>query len=253
MIHLPALPGAPLNVLKPKEIIEKALREASIYQKFGIAELMIENMHDVPYSKNHVTPEVLAVMTLVGYELKKRFPIKLGIQVLAGANKEALAAAFTAGLDFIRAEGFVFGHLADEGYMESCAAELLRYRKELGAEHVSVFTDVKKKHSSHAITADVSLYETAKAAEFFLSDGIIVTGISTGNEPSPMDVKLVKGKVKIPVLVGSGITPENISDFFDAADGFIVGSALKKERKWYHEPDEAAIEKMVNTFARLKD
>ena len=54
-------------------------------------------------------------------------------------------------------------------------------RKNLKKDFPS-FTDIKKKHSSHAITADVSIAETGHAAEFFLSDGVIVTGVSTGTE-----------------------------------------------------------------------
>ena len=49
-------------------------------------------------------------------------------------------------LDFIRAEGYVFSHVADEGWMDSCAGELLRYRKFINAENVLVLTDIKKKH-----------------------------------------------------------------------------------------------------------
>ena len=63
-----------------------------------------------------------------------------------GANREALAVAKASGADFIRAEGYVFSHVADEGWMDSCAGELLRYRKTIGAEEVMVWTDVKKKH-----------------------------------------------------------------------------------------------------------
>ena len=64
-----------------------------------------------------------------------------------GSNKEALAVAQTSGADFIRAEGYVFSHVADEGWMDSCAGELLRYRKFINAENVLVLTDIKKKHS----------------------------------------------------------------------------------------------------------
>lgn len=39
--------------------------------------------------------------------------------------------------------------------------------------------------SSHAVTADVSLAETARAAELFMSDGIIVTGTATGEPAEP--------------------------------------------------------------------
>lgn len=51
-----------------------------------------------------------------------------------------------AGLDFIRAEGFVFSHVADEGLLDACAGDLLRYRKNIGADRVLIFTDIKKKH-----------------------------------------------------------------------------------------------------------
>lgn len=36
--------------------------------------------------------------------------------------------------------------------------------------------------SSHALTSDVSIEETARAAEFFLSDGLVITGAATGVE-----------------------------------------------------------------------
>ena len=45
----------------------------------------------------------------------KKLGLYCGIQILAAGNKEALAVAKAAELDFIRAEGFVFAHVADEG------------------------------------------------------------------------------------------------------------------------------------------
>lgn len=50
------------------------------------------------------------------------------------------------GLDFIRVEGFVFSHVADEGIINACAGNLLRYRKLIGAENIQIFADIKKKH-----------------------------------------------------------------------------------------------------------
>lgn len=37
--------------------------------------------------------------------------------------------------------------------------------------------------SSHAVTADVSLADTASAASFFLTDAVVLTGSATGREP----------------------------------------------------------------------
>jgi uncharacterized protein len=192
-------------------------------------------------------------MTAVAIEMKQAFQISLGIQVLAGANKEALAVALAAGFDFIRAEGFVFGHLADEGWMNSNAGELLRYRKQIGAEHIKVFTDIKKKHSSHFITNDISISETAIAAEFFLSNGVIVTGSATGEKASVDEVKTVKSTVKIPVIIGSGIDSDNIQEYWQSADAFIVGSSLKKEGNWENEVDKNRVIKLMQKVNQLKE
>ncbi len=246
MIHVSALTGTPRNNLSPEQIIEKALKEALIYQDNGLESVMIENMHDIPYLNSKVGHEISSIMAIIGHEIKHKTNLFCGIQILAGANKEAMAAAYSSGMDFIRAEGFVFGHLADEGYIDASAGELLRYRKQINAENVLVFTDIKKKHSSHAITADLDIVETAKAAEFFLSDGIILTGKSTAEEADIKELKEVKKHLQIPVLIGSGIKDTNISTFFNLADGFIIGSYFKKDGLWQNPPDTERIKKLLD-------
>lgn len=252
MVHVGALPGTPRNLMKMDSIISEALRETLILSLAGVDAVMIENMHDRPYLNRNAGPEIVAAMTAIAVELKKAFKIPIGIQILAGANKEALAVALATGLDFIRAEGFVFGHLADEGLMNSDAGELLRYRKQIGAEHIQIFTDIKKKHSSHAISSDISIEETAKAAEFFLGDGVIVTGNSTGARASLDEVKSVKNSVKIPVIIGSGIDTNNIHEFWDFADAFIVGSSLKKEGTWENEIDRERVNRFMQKINKLR-
>ena len=68
----------------------------------------------------------------------------------------------------------------------------LHYRRQIDAEHISILCDIKKKHSAHTITSDVSITEMAKAAEFFRSDGVIITGSSTGQEASPAELEHVR-------------------------------------------------------------
>ncbi len=235
MIHIGALPGTPQYAGSVNRIIDTAVKEAALYIRAGIDALAIENMHDVPYLKKEVGHEVSSLMGVIGYEIKKLNKVPCGIQILSSANKAALAVAKSAGLDFIRAEGFVFGHVADEGYVDACAGDLLRYRKNMDADHIAIFTDIKKKHSSHAITADVDIVETAKAAEFFLSDGLVVTGSATGVVADLEEIKAIKNKCKIPVLVGSGITFENIEKYIPVCDAMIVGSYFKKGGYWANE------------------
>lgn len=248
-IHLEALPGTPGNRYGVATIAERALAEALIYESAGFHGLAIENTHDRPYLKGSVGPEIGAAMAVVGAEIRRATKLPLGIQVLAGANSWAIAVAHACGADFVRVEGFVFAHIADEGMIESSAGTLLRYRKAIGADRVRIFADIKKKHSAHAITADVDIIETAKAAEFFQADGVIVSGISTGHAADPKEVRDVSRAVKIPTLIGSGITPENIHDY--AADAFIVGSSVKRDGVWSSPLDEGRVHLLVNAWRQL--
>ena len=252
MIHVPALPGTPKSNLSPAQIVDKVLTEARTYQQAGIDALAIENMHDVPYLNRQVGPEITAMMTLLGKAVKQETNLPVGIQILAGANREALAAAHAAGLDFIRAEGFVFAHVADEGNMQSDAGDLLRYRKAIGAEEVQIFTDIKKKHSAHALTSDVDIVETAKAAEFFLSDGLIVTGAATGETASLKELEAVKTAVGLPVLVGSGVNLDNVGDYLSLCDGLIIGSWFKQDGHWTQPPDQDRVFRFMEKVHRLR-
>ncbi|PYQ42336.1 MAG: hypothetical protein DMF77_13095, partial [Acidobacteria bacterium] len=72
---------------------------------------------------------MVAAMTVVATAVRREVPaLPLGIQVLAGANHESVAVAHASGARFVRVEGFVFAHVADEGLMQSDAGTLLRYR-----------------------------------------------------------------------------------------------------------------------------
>ena len=251
MIHVGALPGTPGNRAPLSVIIAQACREALLYSGAGIHGLMIENMHDTPYLKGGVGPEITAAMTAVGRAIKQTVRIPVGIQILAGANRESTAVAMASGLDFVRAEGFAYAHVADEGILDSCAANLLRYRKEIGAQSVRVWADVKKKHSSHAITADVGIGATAHAVEFMRGDAVIVTGGFTGEAASLQDLEEVKKSTSLPVLLGSGVTPENLGEFFVWADGFIVGSSLKQQGDWRRPPDTSKVRAFMAQYRRL--
>ncbi len=247
VVHLQALPGTPNSKLDITAIKSNAVEEARIYKEAGFHGLLIENTHDRPYLKTNVGPEIVAAMSVIAAEVRQSVALPLGIQVLAGANQSALAVALACDASFVRVEGFVFAHVADEGLIEASAGALLRYRRAIGGNHIRVFADVKKKHSAHAITADVDIAETAKAAEFFMVDGVIVSGMATGAPANPNEVAAVAEAVSIPTLVGSGITVENIG-MFSQADALIVGSSIKKGGLWSNPIDLERTRVLVRTF-----
>ncbi|KAF5284668.1 hypothetical protein FQA39_LY16950 [Lamprigera yunnana] len=250
MVHASAFPGTPFYGGFVQKIVDKACKETEIYLNNGVNGIMVENMHDVPYIQSkHFGPEVIATMTRICTEVRRIVPenIPCGIQILTGGNKEALAVAKTCNFNFIRSEGFVFSHIGDEGYIESDAGLLLRYRHNIDADDVLIFTDIKKKHSSHAITNDVSLIETAQAAEFFHSNGVVLTGTSTGKPADVHELLLLKKSCNLPVIVGSGVTSNNLNDYI-SADALIIGSHFKDDGSWSKNVNSQRVELFMKMF-----
>jgi membrane complex biogenesis BtpA family protein len=249
MIHVGALPGTPASRHTVAELEAQAVAEARIYKDGGIHAIAIENMHDVPYLRGGVGPEITAAMTIIARAVKAESGLPCGIQILAGANHEAVAVAHAASLDFVRVEGYAFAHVADEGIIQSSAASLLRYRRAIGGEGVQVWADVKKKHSSHAITADVTIGETAAAVEFMRADAVIISGSATGEETSDADLSSVARLCRLPCYVGSGITADNLARYFALANGFIVGTYFKKDGRWTDTVDPRRVERLMSAHS----
>jgi membrane complex biogenesis BtpA family protein len=254
MVHVQALPGTPRSRLGVGAIAERASDEAALLVKAGFDALIIENMHDAPYVAGAQGPEIVAAMTRVGLAVRSAAAdAPLGVQLLACGNKEALAVALAVGASFVRVENFVFAHVADEGLLPTAeAGQLLRYRRAIGAEHIKVFADVKKKHASHAITADVDIGDAAQAAEFFGADGIIVTGAATGRPVDAEELAMARGATELPLLVGSGVTPDNAGDLLQYADGLIVGSWCKRAGVWSNAPDAARCRRLAQAVRRAR-
>jgi len=247
MVHVGALPGAPMHDTPIDRLAAQAAQEALALVEAGVDAVMIENMHDRPYVWGDHGPEVAACMTRVGLEVRRAIGDRpLGVQVLAGGHREGLAVALAIGAGFVRVENFVFAQVADEGLTpRAIAGELLRYRRAIGAEHVKVLADIKKKHASHALTGDLSLPEAVHGAGFFGADGVIVTGSRTGSAALLTDVEAARRASHVPVLVGSGVTPENVAGMLAHADGVIVGSWLKAGGDWTRPVDPERAARMV--------
>ncbi|MCH8806908.1 MAG: BtpA family membrane complex biogenesis protein [Planctomycetes bacterium] len=277
MIHVGALPGTPRHGESLAAITDRAVEEAGVFVKHGLDGIILENMHDVPYLCGQVGPEIVAAMTAVGLAVREkilasasshrpaiaarsatkdsgtRTSIPLGVQILAAANRAALAVAHVIGADFVRVENFTYAHIADEGLMPTAeAGPLLRYRRQIGAQRVKVVADVKKKHSSHAITSDVSLAEAARTTEFCGADGVVVTGVATGEPTRPEDAATVRESVSVPVWIGSGLTPENLPALWPHADVFVVGSYLKVDGLWSNALDAERVERFLEAARRLR-
>src|SRR4051812_26512178 len=250
MIAVLPLPGSPRYAGDDDLIVAQALSDLGLYTIAAVDAIVLENSHDLPYIKPPLPEKAVALMKRLAREIRSRFAGPVGIQILEAANETALEIAHEADLDFIRVEGYVFAHLGGAGIIEGCAGKLLRQRKELGCEHIKVFADVKKKHCSHALTADLGIADEIKQAQFFLTDGVIVTGARTTEPPSIIELRQARKAAKVPVVIGSGMTPENIKLYYPRADGFIVGSTFRKNGDFLGVLDPKRLAAFMHVFRK---
>ena len=102
---------------------------------------------------------------------------------------------------------------------------------------------------SHTVTSDMDISETAKAAEFFCSDGVIITGKETGMAADIGDIDQVGATVGLPVIVGSGVTDENVKSYASRVDAMIIGSHFKEDGRWYNDVHMQRVKQFMRKWA----
>lgn len=247
MIHCQPLPGAPrYRGAAPETIYDAAMRDAEALIEGGMHGLLVENHGDVPFSKpDDIGPETSAFMSVITDRIGRATGMPIGINVLANAPIPAFAIAMAGGAKFIRVNQWANAYVANEGFMEGRAAEAMRYRSLLRAEHIKVFADSHVKHGAHAITADRSIEELTRDLAFFDADAIIATGQRTGNSASVEEIETVGAATHLPLLVGSGVTKDNIVEILKRTNGVIVASSLKEGGVWWNPVEPARVKAFV--------
>ncbi len=228
VLHLLPLPTSPRWQGDLQAVIDRAEQEATALASGGVHGIIVENFFDAPFTKGSVDPAVVSAMGLVVQRLQTLVTVPIGLNVLRNDARSAMAIATCTGAAFIRVNVLTGVMATDQGLIEGCAHDLLRYRKELGSP-VKILADVLVKHarplgSPNLITA---VQETLDRG---MADGIILSGWATGHPPSLEDLELAKAAAgDRPVFIGSGADWENIGTLMKAADGVIVASSLKRQ------------------------
>ena len=225
MVHLLPLPGAP-RARALADIRAAALADARTLARGGVDGILVENYGDAPFTGGSVEPPVVAVMAVIAAEVRAAARLPIGINVLRNDARSALAVAVAAGASFIRVNVHVGAAETDQGHIDGRAYETLRLRRALGAE-VAIFADVFVKHARPSDRGDISTAARDTAYRGG-ADALLVTGPETGSAPATDRLREVKRAVPDrPVLVASGLTPDNVEGFL-GADGYIIGSALER-------------------------
>lgn len=229
MVHCWPMPGAPgYSDYGVESIVEHALADARSLVEGGVDGLIVENMWDVPFrAGSAIAPESIATHAVVARAVRHAVDVPLGINVVHNGGTALLAIAIASGACFIRVCMFTGAGVWDGGqWDEGSAPELMRRRKELGAEGIKIFADVDKKHSVRFPGIDLATH--VEWTRFFGADALIVSGRMTGDAPDIAKVREAKALAgDRPLLVGSGADERNAAAFLDVADGVIVGTSLK--------------------------
>ncbi|NJO06716.1 MAG: BtpA/SgcQ family protein [Chloroflexaceae bacterium] len=231
MVHCIPLPGAPgYTGYGMQTIIDHALRDAEALAEGGCDGLIVENMWDIPFRAGpHIPPESIAAHAVVAQRVREAVPLPLGINLVHNGGVALLGIALATGASFIRVCMFTGAGVWDAGsWDEGCAADLMRRRKELHAEHIKLFADVDKKHSVRFPGIDLATH--IEWTTFFGADALIISGRMTGDAPDLDKVRQARALAgPTPILLGSGTTEHNIGAFMEVADGVIVGSSIKED------------------------
>jgi uncharacterized protein len=246
VVHLLPLPTSPRWGGSLKEVIARAEKEATALAAGGVDGIIIENFFDAPFTKDRVNSAVVSAMTLIVDRIQNLVTLPLGLNVLRNDGLSAMAIASCTNAQFIRVNVLTGAMATDQGLIEGNAYELLRYRRELGAE-IAILADVLVKHARPLGTPNLTT-AVQDTIERGLADAVILSGWATGSPPSVEDVELAAAAAGgTPVFIGSGASWENIAQLMQAANGAIVASSLKRNGKITESIDPIRVAQFVET------
>lgn len=236
MVHLRPLPGSALydpSVMDMKRILSIAREEARTLEDAGVDGVQVENMWDIPYLPGRdIGSETVAALAVGVHEVAQMVSIPVGAECHMNGADLAMAAAVAGGAQWIRVFEWCNAFISQSGYIESIGGKVARMRAALRANHIACLCDVNVKHGSHYIIHDRSVREQAMDVEAQDGDAVIVTGFDTGMPPTVERIDECRSGVHLPILLGSGLTRENVRQLLSHADGAIVGSYFKEDGNW---------------------
>jgi len=251
MAHLPALPGTPRYDAEGgmQALVSWVQRDVEILLNSGVDGILFCNEDDRPYSFD-VGYEAVAAMARVVTECKPT-DLPFGVDLMWDP-RAAMAVAAATGASFIR-EVITGVYESDMGLWNPDAAELLRYRRMLGAEQVQVYMNITPEFASALGTRTVA--ERARSAAVSSApDAILIAGPMAGTEPDLAWVRDAKEAVgeALPVLLNTGARIDNIADFLQVADGAIVGSTFKVDGHTWNPVDAGRVAAFMQTVRKAR-
>ena len=226
MVHLGALPGAPLHDREAglRGLVRSARDDLRALQDAGFDAVMFGNENDRPYELEVDAASTAAMAFVIG-RLREEISVPFGVNVLWDPMASIAVAAAT-GADFVR-EIFTGAYASDMGLWIPDAGRALRYRDRLGRPDLALLYNVSAEFADSLDRR--SLSDRARSAVFSsVPDAVLVSGPITGEAAALEDLRAVKSAVPdVPVLANTGVKHETVAEVMRIADGCIVGSSVK--------------------------
>ena len=248
MIHLGALPGAPLydESRGVEGLIEGARADLEALQAAGVDAVMFGNENDRPYELKVDTASTATMAYVVG-RLRPEIALPFGVNVLWDPMATVALAAAT-GAAFVR-EIFTGTYASDMGVWAPDAGEAMRYRNRLGRRDLAMLYNVSAEFADSLDGRPLS--DRARSAVFSsIPDAVLVSGQITGEAAQMEDLEAVKRVLPAtPVLANTGVKHDTVAEVLRIADGCVVGSALKVDGHTWNAVDP---ERAKDFMARVK-
>lgn len=216
------------------ETDERMKREIDAYMNGGVDAIIVENYFGT-YS---------AMCRALDYIREQKLDVVLGINCLnvdwVGVD---LAARYNA--DFAQFDSVV-GHVKPRD--EESVAEFFRLARERFSG--KILGGVRFKYqpmlSENDLATDLGIAKTR-------CDAVCVTQDATGQETSLTKIAEFRdGLGEFPLIVGAGVTPENMREAFKLADGAIVGSYFKDTYKDTGDVDPAHVAQIMDAVRSIR-
>ena len=240
MVHLGALPGSPLYDAKAglAGLLEGARKDLHALQAAGFDAVMFGNENDRPYEFQVDTASTATMAAVIG-ALRAEITVPFGVNVLWDPMSTVALAAAT-GAAFVR-EIFTGTYASDMGPWTPNAGQAMRYRNRLGRADLAMLYNVSAEFADSLDRRPLA--DRARSAVFSsIPDAVLVSGAITGEAAAMSDLEAVKRVLPdTPVLANTGVKHSTIADVLRAADGCVVGSALKYDGHTWNsiDPDRA--------------
>lgn len=241
MVHLGALPGAPLHDGEAglEGLLAAARKDLHALQAAGVDAVMFGNENDRPYEFD-VDRASTATMAFIIGQLRSEITVPFGVNVLWDPMSTMALAAAT-GAHFAR-EILTGTYASDMGPWTPDAGKAVRYRNRLGRHDLALLYNVSAEFADSLDRRP--LKDRARSADFSsIPDAILVSGQITGEAADMSDLEAVKSVLPdTPVLANTGVKHATVADVLRVADGCVVGSSLKIDGDTWNavDPERAA-------------